>query len=154
MPTLEVSASSPVNAPAQEVYRILADYEQHHPQILPDAFKELAVEEGGRGEGTVFRIEMQVFGAQRTGRMRVTEPEPGRVLVETGIGSELVTTFTVDPDGDHRSNVTISTVWQAEPGLKGLVDRVFTPRFLRRLYWEELEKLDAYAGELYGAGPA
>lgn len=156
MPTIEVTASGPVGAPAQDVYNILAEYGHHHPQILPDAFKELVVEEGGHGEGTVFSIAMQAFGAQRTGRMRVTEPEPGRVLAESDIGGDsgLVTTFTVDPDGDQRSNVTITTSWQAGPGLKGLADRMFTTRFLRRLYREELRKLDAYARKLHGTGAA
>jgi hypothetical protein len=41
--------------------------------------------------------------------------------------------------------VTFETVWQPEPGLKGLVDRLTTPLFMRKIYRDELDMLDEYA---------
>ena len=54
MSQINVAVSARINAPATKVYPILADYHNHHPNILPRAyFTELTVEEGGTGEGTV-----------------------------------------------------------------------------------------------------
>ena len=56
------------------------------------------MEQGGIGAGTVIRFQMSALGQKRTLRAEITEPEPGRVLVETYLDSNgAVTTFTVDP---------------------------------------------------------
>ena len=78
MKRILVSVTGEVQASAQTVYTILADYQQHHPRILPGSyFTNLVVEAGGLGAGTVFQAQMNVFGSKRTFRMRVAEPEPG-----------------------------------------------------------------------------
>ena len=70
MSSVNVAVSAIVNAPATVVYSILADYRNHHPNILPKAyFTGLEVEEGGTGEGTVFRSGMQVMGQAQSFRM-------------------------------------------------------------------------------------
>ena len=63
----------------------------------------------GVGAGTVIRVDMRVLGRPQTFRAVVTEPEPGRVLVETN-DNGYVTTFTVEPraEGQH-AYVTIAT---------------------------------------------
>ena len=71
----------------------------------------------------------------------ITEPDPGRQLVETGEG--VVTTFTVAPSGGG-SVVRFDTVFD-EPGLSGLFLRLFIGRLLGPLYADELARLDAYA---------
>jgi hypothetical protein len=55
---LRVMAEQAVGAPADLVYRLIADFERHHPRFLPPAFSQFRVEEGGVGAGTVhsFRI--------------------------------------------------------------------------------------------------
>jgi hypothetical protein len=78
--------------------------------------------------------------------MQVAEPEPGRVLTESDMESSLVTTFTVDPEGD-RSRVRIATTWEGAGGIGGFFERTFAPRVLRRLYADELERLNRYARE-------
>jgi hypothetical protein len=101
MPRHRVSASAVVRAPAGRVYAILADYRHGHPRIVPrPPFGPLEVEQGGTGAGTVVRFQMRLLGRTRTFRAAVTEPEPGRVLVETDLGRGAVTTFTVDPCGE------------------------------------------------------
>jgi hypothetical protein len=41
--------------------------------------------------------------------------------------------------------VRVETRWQGVGGVGGLFERLFAPRVLRRLYAEELERLDRYA---------
>ena len=55
------------------------------------------MEQGGYGAGTVIRCSIRVMGRTQTFRASITEPEPGRVLVETDLTMPSVTTFTVDP---------------------------------------------------------
>ena len=143
MATISVSAEGRVAAPAERVYRILADYRRHHPRILPPAFSDFAVERGGVGEGTIIRFRVTVGGQARDYRQRVTEPLPGRVLREADLDAGRATTFTVTPEGPA-SRVRIETAWRAG-GLRGLVERVFAPRLLGPLYRDELARLDRYA---------
>src|SRR5215218_6442166 len=119
-----VRASARVNAPAAVVYGIISDYRNGHPHILPKPYFEwLEVEQGGRGEGTVIRFQMRVLGQSRVMRAVVTEPEPGRVLVETDTGgSGPVTTFTVEPE-ESGSRVTFSTELTSAGGPVGLLER-------------------------------
>ena len=80
----------------------------------------------------------------------MAEPEPGRVLTESDLNSSLVTTWTVTPEGAG-SRVRIETTWQGASGIGGFFERLFAPRVLRRLYADELARLDAYAREQAGA---
>lgn len=150
---LSVSVTDEIEAPAQEVYAILADYRTHHPHILPaNAFKRLVVEEGGIGAGTVFAAEMVALGRTQHFRMRVTEPEPGHVLAEHDLSKELVTTFTVTPLDVGRCTVTIATTWQPAGGIMGWVERLTTPSFMRRIYRAELAQLNRYAQSVTAKG--
>ena len=146
--TFTVEASAPVGAPAEVVYNIIGDYRNGHPHILPRKYFEwLEVERGGRGEGTVIRFQMRVLGQSRVLRAAVTEPEPGRVLVETdtgGVGP--VTTFTVEPT-ESGSQVTFSTLLTSAGGLVGVAERFVLRRILRRIYAAELKQLESVAVE-------
>ena len=136
-------AAREIDAPAPEVYGYLADMHQHQ-RFLPSAYSDFQVEEGGVGTGTVTRFKITAGGRTREYHMRVTEPSPGRTLVETDTGSSLVTTFTVDPRGE-KSLVNISTSWDGAGGIGGFFERTFAPRALHRLYLDELDRLNAYA---------
>lgn len=140
------SAEATVDAPAETVYRYLADMRDHHPRFLPPAFSDFHVESGGVGAGTVARYKMTAGGRTREYRMRVAEPEPGRVLTESDANSTAVTTFTVSPQGEA-SLVRISTAWDGAGGIGGFFERIFAPRVLRGIYTDELRRLDAYARE-------
>ena len=107
-----------MEAPAETVFGYLADMREHRPRFLPPAFSGFEVESGGVGAGTVTRFTVNAGGHRRIYRMRVTEPEPGRVLVESDTNSSLVTTTTVTPDGSA-SRVRISTTWTAPAGPAG-----------------------------------
>src|SRR5262249_41386652 len=82
----------------------------------------------------------------RTFRAAITEPEPGRVLVETDLGQGAVTTFTVDPCGEgQEARVSISTGVETRGGPLGIVQRFLATRLLQPIYVRELERLAAFA---------
>jgi hypothetical protein len=146
-PSYSVAATARVRTTAERVYRIIADYREGHPRILPKQFTSLVVEQGGVGAGTIIRCEMRLMGHTQTFRAAVTEPEPGRVLRETIIeGDPLVTTFTVVPtDNGRECDVTIQSTVPVKRGVRGVVERFFVPRMLAPIYQEELRRLDDYA---------
>jgi hypothetical protein len=133
-----------IDIPAEVAYHCLADYREHHrPEgFLPPAFSAFELHQGGVGAGTKASWTVDLGGGRKR-RMTatITEPEPGRRLVETGDG--VVTTFTVTP-ADGGCIVRFDTVFD-EPGSSGLLLRLFIRRMLGPLYADELERLDAYA---------
>jgi hypothetical protein len=140
----EVSYTASIAATAASVYRIIADYRNGHPRILPTAFRNMVVEQGGVGEGTQTHFEVHAFGRIQAVRHEVLEPEPGRVLVERDRDTDSQTTFTVDPAANG-SRVTIHTVLTSRNGLAGAIERFLARRFLLRLYREELGNLEREA---------
>ncbi len=116
MAKILVSAEHKVDAPADVVYRYVADMREHHPHFLPPAFS------GGVGAGTITRFKMTAGGRTREYRMKVAEPEPGRILTESDTDSSAVTTFTISPQGGA-SIVQISTTWDGAGGIGGLFGR-------------------------------
>lgn len=143
MSQVEIQVAREFPGTAEVAYGILADYHEGHPSILPARyFTHLTVERGGHGAGTVIRFGLKLAGRVQEARATVSEPEPGRVLVERvedSRGTE--TRFTVEPLPDRRVRVTIRTVWTAR-GLSGTFERWFAPRLLRPIYREELENLE------------
>src|SRR3954466_8919965 len=146
MGQISVAEERPVGAPADLVYRLIADSREHHHRFLPDSFSDFEVLEGGVGAGTLHRFKVKAGGRTRTMTMRVAEPEPGRVITESDQDSSFVTTFTVTPAG-ATCTVRISTTWDGAGGVGGFFERLFAPRVMRRTYLDELERLDRYARE-------
>lgn len=148
MGVVRVSASSVIDAPPHVVYSILADYRVLHPSILPSwAFLSLEVVEGGVGAGTVIRFRMRAYGSTRESLAMITEPDPGRLLVETDVKTGLRTTFDVRPVATGSgTTLTILTEWESH-GLRGWVEGLLVPRFLRKVYAEELALLARRAAE-------
>jgi hypothetical protein len=142
-----ISASALIPAPAEKVYAIIADYHHGHPAILPrPPFVSLTVEKGGVGAGTEISFQMRLMGKLQTFRATISEPEPGRVLVESDLETGAVTTFTVEPrDGGQSAYVTITTETKVRDGVWGRVEGWFATRLLHPVYVQELEKLTAVA---------
>lgn len=145
MAKIAVEREGVVNAPADLTYRLLAD-DRHHQRFLPDGFSGFETLEGGVGAGTVHRFKVTAGGRTREYRMRVEEPAPGRTISETDQASSLVTRFDVTPDGE-RCRVRITTTWDGAGGVGGFFERLFAPRVMRRMYADELSRLDRYARE-------
>ena len=142
-----VKASAHVRAAPKRVYAIIADYHNGHPRILPKQFTSLAVEQGGIGGGTVIRFTMRIFGRRFAFRAMVTEPAPGRVLVEKNVGDNpSTTTFTVDRgSAPDEAVVMIATELPRKPGALGAVEQFLTTRTLHSIYARELRLLEAVA---------
>jgi hypothetical protein len=95
---------------------------------------------------------MSILGKKQTFRAAITEPDPGRVLVETDLDTNgAVTTFTVDAGtapGDSR--VTISTQLRVRRGLLGFIEKTFSTLLLRPMYVQELANLSRVATGPFG----
>src|SRR5690242_2659546 len=101
MSLISAESERVIGAPAATVYTFLADYHDRHPRILPaDSFFDVTVLEGGVGDGTLVADRFLAGGRERTYRLRVSEPEPGKTLVERDELSTMVITYTVTPEGD------------------------------------------------------
>lgn len=137
------TVSKIISAPVEEIYRIIADYRTLHPFILPKGyFISLEVEEGGFGNGTIINFKMRILGQTRSFRSLITEPEPGRLLVETDIKSETPTSFRVASIGnDRQTRVTISTELKGRNVVEGLIAKMI----LQKIYCEELDLLATMA---------
>ena len=87
MSQIRAEVSRVIWAPPAAVYAVIADYNESHPARLPKhVFSGLVVEESGIGAGTVVRVTMAALGTKQELHVAVSEPEPGRVLVESGSG--------------------------------------------------------------------
>jgi hypothetical protein len=138
-----VTASAVIPARRERVYSLIADYRDGHPRIVPKQLSGMVVEQGGIGAGTVIHFQMSFFGRKQTFRAAVTEPEPGRVLVETDLDTNgAVTTFIVDPGAAPADcRVTISTELRVRSGFLGFIERTLSTWLLRPLYAQELANL-------------
>ena len=148
MAPITVSQTAVVSGDPEQVYTVLSDYIQHHPNILPRKyFKSCTVEEGGKGAGTLIDVRMAFMGVKQAYLLRVTEPTPG-TLVETDVTTGLKTSFIVKPASNGKSHVEIATTWEPKPGLRGWFERLSTPPVMRSIYAQELNNLDTYVQNL------
>ncbi|HYI13871.1 MAG TPA: SRPBCC family protein [Thermomicrobiales bacterium] len=139
---VEIEVERWITAPADLIYPLIADYRTHHPAILPPAFSNFTVEQGGVGDGTVIGFDLALGGRTRRMRALISEPRPG-LLQETDPEFGAVTTFEVTQQL-NASRVVIQTGFPSAPGIQGWFERRFAPRMLRRLYQQELDNLAAY----------
>lgn len=156
MSTIRIQESRVVDAKAEAIYAVLADYRVGHPAILPKPyFTSMIVEKGGIGTGTEISGRIKVLGVEQVFRGVISEPEPGRILVEADPQAGTTTTFTLEPLSDSsQTRVTITTEMKASPGFKGLMERLMTPAIMRRIYREELQNLAGYMSSKRALTPA
>ena len=69
------------------------------------------------------------------------------MIEEHIVGRDMVTTFTIRPDGD-RATARIETRWQPARGLAGVLERIAAPRMLRQIYRDELGRLNQVAASV------
>jgi hypothetical protein len=123
---------------------ILDDYESGHWRILPRAFSDFEVLQGGVGAGTRVAYTLKLGGRKRQFEADVSIPKRGRILVETDAANGTVTTFTVEPT--HKTCcVRIETTWEASEGIAGSLERFLAPKLLESLYNDELDMLEMWA---------
>jgi hypothetical protein len=144
MNDIRIEVSDIIDATAADVYAVVADYHKGHPAILPKPyFTGLVVEEGGQGAGSILRTSMNIFGQEFHYHQVVSEPEPGRVLVEKDMNTSQWSSFTFDPLG-KQTRVTITASFPASPGFKGVMERLLNPIMTRRIFKQELRNLNEY----------
>ncbi|MEV5296880.1 SRPBCC family protein [Amycolatopsis methanolica] len=140
MAKVTASAERTIDAPADKVRALVADYAETRPKILTEHYRDYEVVEGGTGAGTKAKWKLQATSKRvRDVAASVSEPEAG-TLVETDANSSMVTTWTVRPAGE-RSVVRVETTWQGAGGIGGFFEKTFAPGGLRRIYDGVLGKL-------------
>lgn len=132
-------ATKIINAPAELIYNIIADFRNQHGHILPKQyFQALEVEEGGFGAGTITRFQMRLLGQTKHFRTLITEPHPGRMLIETDIQSGTPTTFTISPLAEENGiRVEISTELKSGSAVENFLGKFM----LQKVYRAELDLL-------------
>lgn len=133
-------AERTIEAPADKVRALVADYAETRPKLLTEHYRDYEVTEGGVGAGTKARWKLQATSKRvRDVAATVSEPSEG-TLVETDANSSMVTTWTVRevPEG---SLVRIETSWDGAGGIGGFFERTFAPGGLKRIYEGVLGKL-------------
>ena len=154
MNTLHAEYAEAIDAQSDVIYGILSDYQHGHPAILPKQyFTEFNVEQGGKGAGTVVNGAVKVYGTTYPFHLVVTEPEPGRMMVETDIDTQQVTAFTLEPLDDGRTRVTIASDFPVSPGFAGLMERLVKPAVTRRIYKAELAQLAGFVRTMPASSP-
>jgi hypothetical protein len=149
MGRIHAEGAAVIDARPEEIYELIADYDKGHRYIVPpDVFKNLKVEQGGRGEGTIITFDTVAMGIVRHFRDIVTEPEPGHILVESSPDGNKVTRFIVTPQADGQgTHVLISTDMNVRDGFVGWLEKALTVSFLRNTYKKELRLIAAVAKE-------
>ncbi|EMD24415.1 SRPBCC family protein [Amycolatopsis azurea] len=133
-------AERTIEAPADKVRALVADYAETRPKLLTEHYRDYEVTEGGVGAGTKASWKLQATSKRvRDVAATVTEPSEG-TYVETDANSSMVTTWTVHevPEG---SLVRIETSWDGAGGIGGFFEKTFAPGGLKRIYEGVLGKL-------------
>lgn len=143
MRTLTVKISRTYDQPIEKLYGVISDYRDGLPHIVPKAyFKGWEVERGGQGAGTIVNVTMSFFGKSFPFRLEVTEPKPGRVLVETDTDTGKYTRFTFAPTKEgSRVTLTIDSAIPIQPGVFGYLKALNVAFFAKRIYKAEMEGL-------------
>jgi Polyketide cyclase / dehydrase and lipid transport len=137
-------ATTQVQAAPDRVVAFLRDYRDSRQRILTDNYTAYRVEQGGKGEGTVYAYHFASGGRERDYRLHVHESPGG--IQESDQLSSFVTTWRIDPSPTG-SEITIESSWDGAGGIGGIFEGLFAPMGLRRIYSRILERLgSALAG--------
>jgi Polyketide cyclase / dehydrase and lipid transport len=133
-----VRASKAVDASPERVLATLRDYRDARQRILPANYTAYRVEQGGKGDGTVYAYHFAAGGRERDYRLHVHEQ--GSRLEEADQMSSFRSVWSVDP-APGGSRVTIESSWDGAGGIAGVFEGFFAPKGLRRIYAQMLASL-------------
>src|ERR1700733_2801341 len=127
----QVSAASTILLDVEPVaaFAAVADYQNVRPKILSPQYSEYQVLQGGQGQGTVVKWNVQA-----------NVDVAGHTVIEKDANSSMVTNWTVAPAGPG-SSVTVKTSWTGAGGVKGFFEKTFAPLGLKRIQGEVLANL-------------
>ncbi len=140
-----VSESTVVEAPAEVVFEILADPQQHQRIDGSGSLQGNVRGPERLDEGAAFGVDMKLFGLPYRIRNRVVEFEDGRLIAWRHFGAHRWR-YELEPVGDGSTRVTESFDYSrySLPGRKGLELTGF-PERNRRGIQETLQRLAAEA---------
>jgi hypothetical protein len=144
---IHAEVSQVIDARPEEVHAVVRDYNVGHPAILPKEFftKGLTVDKGGVGAGTVLHSSVTVMGREFPFRQIVSEPEPGRVIVETDLDTGQYTRFIFEPlNSGRQTRVTIASEFPPSSGFIGVMERFTKAPMVRKMFTKELQNLADY----------
>jgi hypothetical protein len=140
MARVVVKETIQLTASPERVLDFLRDYRDSRPRILTSNWTAYRVEQGGKGEGTIYAYHFTAGGRERDYRLHVSE-RAGR-LEEQDQGSSFVSTWSVEPSPGG-STVAIESSWEGATGIGGFFEARFAPRGLRRIYAQVLAALQS-----------
>jgi hypothetical protein len=143
MGKVTATASVQLEAAPERVLSFLRDYRDNRPRIVTDNYTAYRVEQGGKGDGTVYAYHFAAAGRERDYRLHVHEQ--GSQLQEADQMSSFRSVWSVDP-APGGSKVTIESSWDGAGGIAGLFEGFFAPKGLRRIYAQMLARLKAELG--------
>ena len=143
MGKVRASAGAQLTAPPDRVIAFLRDYRDSRPRILTEQWTAYRVEQGGKGEGTIYAYHFAAGRRERDYRLHVHEQ--GSRLEESDQMSSFRSVWTVDP-APEGSRVTIESSWDGAGGVAGVFEGFFAPKGLGRIYGQVLERLKAELG--------
>ena len=143
MAQVTAQAKRSIEAPAEQVFAALADYATTRPKILTESYLDYRVEAGGQGAGSTVAWKLQATKSRVRDQLVEVSAPTAHQLVESDTNSSMVTTWTVTPEGEGRSVVTVDTRWNGAGGIGGFFERTFAPRGLARIHDGVLAKLDS-----------
>jgi hypothetical protein len=138
MAKVRATAGAQLQAPPDRVLAFLRDYRDNRPRVLTENYSAYRVEQGGRGNGTVYAYHFTAGGRERDYRLHVHEQ--GSRLEEADQLSSFRSVWSVDP-APEGSRVTIESSWDGAGGIAGAFEGFFAPRGLRRIYGQVLDRL-------------
>jgi hypothetical protein len=139
----EVAVEHRFPVSSDRVYNLIVDMDEHR-RILPKEFESLEVLAGGKGEGTVFRLTMNVMGSRTTLVMNLTEPEPGRLVQEQDKNAGITTIWRLIPEAGGGCSLRLTSRFPRKPGPAGWVERLATSTMIRSIYKRELKNMEQY----------
>lgn len=129
---------------AEQAYAALADYRVARPALLPAEFSRYEVLAGGTGADTTVGWTLQATRTRtRACLFTVTEPYPGRRLVETDTNSSMMVAWTVHST-EGGCEVVVVASWRGAGGVGGIFERIFAPKGLNRIHDRVLAALAAH----------
>jgi hypothetical protein len=138
MAKVRATAGAQLQAPPDRVLAFLRDYRDSRPRVLTDNYSAYRVEQGGKGDGTVYAYHFAAGRRERDYRLHVREH--GSRLEEADQMSSFRSVWSVDP-APEGSRVTIESSWDGAGGIAGRLEGFFAPRGLGRIYARVLERL-------------
>jgi hypothetical protein len=130
------------SATPEQVFAALSDYDGTRAKLLTEHFSEYEVREGGQGSGTIVHWKLAATSKRiRDCLLSVSTPRDN-TLEERDANSTMVTTWTVSTAGEG-TQVQVETTWNGASGIGGFFERTFAPAGLKRIYDEQLTKLES-----------